>query len=101
MTLKQFYDFIQKQNWKYAKTYASFAPHEYIVKQECEGTPQEFEDAVKFIRDYGFIGNYYSKQHAYFYLNKRFYWTMGEPIEDTIILNRCDALDYKISFTKR
>ncbi len=35
-------DFIKKQNWIFAKTYATRAPHEYIVRGKINGTDEEF-----------------------------------------------------------
>ncbi len=35
-------EFINKQSWTFAKTYAEKAPHEYIVRGKHAGTDEEF-----------------------------------------------------------
>ena len=90
-------EFVSKYPWTFAKTYADFAPHEYYVKDKLdEEGKEDFVWFVEFIRDYGFTCNFAGKQYIYFELDGHYYWTMGEPIEETIILNRCKADDYQI-----
>ncbi len=79
---------IDKLNWIFAKTYAKTWPHEYIVREEMDETL--FIQLVEHIRHYGYRGKFYSKSITYFdYLN-RVYWTMGAPVKETIIINRCE-----------
>ena len=46
-------DFINKQSWIFAKTYANKAPHEYIVRGRTKGTDEEFMAAVNYIQENG------------------------------------------------
>ena len=57
-------------------------------------TFDEFVWFVEFIRDYGFKCKFAGKEHTYYELDGYYYWTMGDPIEETIILNRCKVEDY-------
>ena len=83
-------DFIQSVQWTYAKTMPEW-PHEYIVRERVDQTL--FVDLVKHIREYGYEGKFYSKSIAYFDHEGMTYWTMGAPLADTIIINRCKKGD--------
>ena len=88
-------DFVSRYPWIFAKTYADFAPHEYYVKEKLDDQGQEaFVWFVEFIRDYGFECKFAGKTHTYYELDGHYYWTMGDPVEETIILNRCKVEDY-------
>ncbi len=94
---KRIRDFVSKYPWTFAKTYAKFAPHEYYVKGGLDEHGQaEFVWFVEYIRDNGFDCKFAGKEHTYFELDGHYYWTMGDPIEETIILNRCDKDNYVI-----
>lgn len=43
-------DFIEKQNWIFAKTYSDRAPHEYVVRGKLNGTDEEFLEIVDYIQ---------------------------------------------------
>lgn len=93
-------DFIAKQNWVFAKTYAKSAPHEYIVLSKVLGdnSKEEFLEFAKIIRDHGFPARFFSRHNTYFYIDGYFYWTMDERVEDTDLINRCKTEDYDLSF---
>ena len=57
---------------------------------------KDFVWFVEYIRDNGFDCKFADKMHTYYEFENHYYWTMGEPIEDTIILNRCRVEDYTI-----
>lgn len=89
--------FVARYPWTFAKTYADFAPHEYYVKDKLdEQGKKDFVWFVEYIRDNGFDCKFADKMHTYYEFENHYYWTMGEPIEDTIILNRCRVEDYII-----
>lgn len=98
-----FKEFIQRNRWIFAKTYASFCPHEYIVKDHLSKDEQAiFIQAVQFIRDNGFLAIYGKKEpNHYFIVDDHYYWTMGEPVEITTILNRAKLDDYCFIQTDR
>ena len=94
-------EFIKRQNWTEAVTYRDRAPHEYLVKNRVNGTDEEFLEAAKIIREYGFKGEFWKKERTYFYIDGYFYWTMDPKLEDTTIINRCRADDYSVYMTVR
>ena len=53
MNTEELRDFINKQSWIFAKTYANKAPHEYIVRGRINGTDEEFIAAVNYIQEHG------------------------------------------------
>ncbi len=79
--------FVTEQNWTFAKTYALTWPHEYIVRDRVD--EDLFIQLVRHIRTYGYEGNFYRKRITYYDEDGMVYWTMGAPIEETIIVNRC------------
>ena len=87
---QEFAEFIARQKWIFAKTYAKFCPHEYIVKDRLENfEKRNFEKFVQFIRDFGWTAIYGNMTpNKYYSMGDYYYWTMGAPIPDTIILNR-------------
>ena len=83
--------FIEKEKWTFAKTYASTWPHEYIVRDRVD--QGMFVLLVRHIRTHGYEGKFYRKPITYFDEDGLVYWTMGEPIEETTIVNRCRKAD--------
>jgi len=79
-------DFVKGENWTYAKTMPMW-PHEYIVRERVDETL--FEQLVKHIRTNGYEGKFYSKNITYYDEGGMTYWTMGAPLDETIIINRC------------
>lgn len=86
----QIKDFIQSVTWTYAKTIPEW-PHEYIVRYKVN--KELFLEMVKHIRENGYQGFFYEKSLTYFKESGKVYWTMGEPIEKTIVINRCKEED--------
>ena len=46
-------EFIEKQSWIFAKTYAHKAPHEYVVRNRVNGSDEEFMYVVNYIQENG------------------------------------------------
>ena len=84
-------DFISITKWTFAKTYAKTWPHEYIVRERVD--KNLFLQLVRHIRTNGYEGKFYQKPITYFDEAGMVYWTMGEPIEETDIINRCKKED--------
>ncbi len=79
--------FVADEKWIFAKTCASSWPHEYIVREKVdEGL---FVKLVKHIRANGYQGAFYKKKMTYYDEEGLVYWTMGAPVEETTIINRC------------
>lgn len=79
--------FVCHQPWTFAKTYAHTWPHEYLVRDQVD--ERLFLELVEHIRAHGYQGYFYQKPITYFDEDRMVYWTMGEPLELTTIVNRC------------
>lgn len=82
--------FIESVRWTYAKTMPKW-PHEYIIRDRVD--EKLFVQMVQHICNYGYEGKFYSKFITYYGHDGMTYWTMGAPIEETIIINRCRKED--------
>ena len=102
MTHSAFTQFILRNTWIFAKTYAAFCPHEYVVKERLQAEEQAvFEQIVTFIREQGFIASYGRLgPNRYYTVEDYYYWTMGDPVEETNILNRAKLIDYEFRETE-
>ena len=78
--------FIESVTWTYAKTMPLW-PHEYIVRDRVE--EELFVRLARHIREYGYEGKFYKMSITYFDHDGMVYWTMGAPIDETVIINRC------------
>ncbi len=103
MTHSAFKQFILRNTWIFAKTYAAFCPHEYVVKERLPVEEHAvFEQIVTFIREQGFIASYGRLgPNRYYTVDDYYYWTMGEPVKDTNILNRAKLVDYEFRETEK
>ena len=79
--------FISSARWTFAKTYARFAPHWYCVRQEY-ADDATFDAAVVFIRQHAKTEYFHGKPFQCYYYNGYKYWTMGDPVPQTRIINR-------------
>lgn len=88
-------EFIRSSTWTFAKTMPKW-PHEYIVRGRVDETL--FVQLVCHIRKHGYQGTFYRKSITYCDHDGMVYWTMGAPISETIIINRCkkeDSYEYR------
>jgi len=83
--------FIGKQDWTFARTMPQW-PHEYIVRDRVTDCAL-FESLIRHIRDHGTPGRFYHRILVYFEDDGLLYWTMGEPIEESVVVNRCRVED--------
>jgi hypothetical protein len=79
--------FVDSCRWTFAKTYAETWPHEYIVRGRVDQSL--FVELVRHIRTQGCLGRFYAKPITYFDEDGLVYWTMGAPVEETTVINRC------------
>ena len=80
---------LEKHYYKFAKTMASI-PHAYTLKENWEDQ-ELFDYVVQFIRDNGVKEKFFRKSYIYYYANGYKYWTMGNTIEITRLINRADV----------
>lgn len=102
--LLAFKEYISRFTWITAKTYENFSPHQYILNfpcwklkedgkcnkdcNTCKQQRAEFEKWVLFIRRYGERCKMLNTTYLVLRIDDRHYWTMGDPLETTWVLNR-------------
>lgn len=86
MTREQFDAFVKSHQWRTAKTMPQI-PHAYVVRENCRDD-NEFCQAVMFIRKWGEGRRFFKKTYIYLDLDPYTYWTMGNPLDRTKIINR-------------
>ena len=84
------WEFIKSSKWTFAKTMPEW-PHEYIVREKVD--ENLFMQLVLHIRTNGYEGNFYKMKITYYDYDEFVYWTMGAPLEETTIINRCRTED--------
>ena len=85
MTPEEFGKFVGHAEWTVAKTMPHI-PHEYTLKTKNPG--DEFGTAVMLIREQGEVRPWGKYMHTYFDYDGWTYWTMGAPLDETILINR-------------
>jgi len=78
---------IARCEWTFAKT-MPWCPHEYIVRGKCPLSEDEFLYFIDMQRGYGKIERWGKYITPYLYIDDYKYWTMGAPVEETIVMNR-------------
>lgn len=71
--------------WQTAK---SGPPHEYTIRDWRPEADGDFERAAAGIREFGYSQAFYRVAHIYYNLDGLKYWTMGDPLAETTVLNR-------------
>ena len=61
-------------------------PHWYTLRKNWDD--DEFDSVVYYIREYGYNKIWGRTTYRYFDANGYHYWTMGSPINETILINR-------------
>ena len=83
--------------WKtFAKSMPEW-PHEYIVRERVD--EGHFVRLVWYIRANGYKDKFYQKSIPYCDDGGFVYWTMGAPLRETTILNRCrkeNSYEYRL-----
>jgi hypothetical protein len=82
--------FIAARKWREAVTYRHTAPHEYVVRkwERDEQGQEAFDRFVTCIRRFGRADFFYRVRHIYWAIDDYKYWTMGWPVEQTVVINR-------------
>ena len=79
-------NFINGHQWTFAKSMAAW-PHWYVVRNRCR-LDAEFVQFVEHIRLNGYAKRFGRKEYTYYDHDGFSYWTMGNPIDETTIVNR-------------
>jgi len=80
-------EYIKSVRWVYAKTMPRH-PHEYTLRNWRIDKIDEFNRFILFIREQGYDEYFYKKKMRYYNIDGYKYWTMGSPLEETILINR-------------
>lgn len=86
-------EYIAAVRWQFAKTMPQW-PHEYTVRTWRPELVSEFEAFVRLIREQGVVKPWPRDavppryRHTYLLLGSWEYWTMGEPLAETTVINR-------------
>jgi len=87
MEIKEIKKYIESVKWQFAKTMPEI-PHEYSVVDWNPDKSKDFYGFVKYIRKNGQDEMFYNKKYRYLIIDDHKYWTMGEPIKETTVINR-------------
>ena len=91
-------EFIESEDWIFAKTYANRAPHEYIVQYKIKGSNDDFVKMMDYIEEHGIEMYFWNYPNKYIFVDGRQYWVTKANDEGTIkIINRCNLSEYKLS----
>lgn len=78
--------FVDAEEWTFAKTMPQW-PHEYLVRDRVD--EKLFESLIRHIHEHGEEGCFYHRTLIYFAEDGFLYWTMGGPVHEETIINRC------------
>lgn len=87
MEIVQIKKYIESVKWQFAKTMPEI-PHEYTVVDWNPDKKESFYDFVRYIQEFGKDEKFYDKKYRYLALDGYKYWTMGNPVEETTLINR-------------
>ena len=90
MNIDKLREMIARCEWTFAKT-MPFAPHEYIVRDKCPLTDEEFVYFIDMQRRFGVKERWGKYNNPYLYVDDYKYWTMGDPYDKTTVINRAKA----------
>ncbi|MDO8722517.1 MAG: hypothetical protein Q7J31_09860 [Syntrophales bacterium] len=93
-------EIIDSSQWTFFRTMPEW-PHEYIVRER--DNEKLFLQLVHHIRANGYEGKFYWTSITYYDDGGLVYWTMGAPLEETIIINRCrkeNSYEYRLPLVR-
>jgi hypothetical protein len=88
INLKFLEELFNSVNFRFAKTMPKY-PHWYTLRKEWNDDVL-FDKVVIFIRKNGYKVAWGNREYIYFDVNGFHYWTMGSPVEKTILINKAE-----------
>lgn len=85
-TLQEVGATLERHRWIFAKTMPD-NPHWYTLRKKW-ARDDEFVACAQAIRAYGYEEKYEGKRYAMLNVNQYKYWTMGAPLDSTLLINR-------------
>lgn len=86
MTDEEIRQFIGDHEWVFAKTMPQI-PHSYTLRRKAK-RDEDFSSFVQEIRFRGVVRQFGQRSFTYLDFDGWTYWTMGEPVENTTLINR-------------
>ena len=83
--------YIAAVEWRFAKSMPS-TPHWYTLKANCPDLIHECEFLAEFIRRNGYVEELFGRAYTYYDFGSYQYLSMGEPIGETILINRAELV---------
>jgi hypothetical protein len=80
--------FVESTAWRFAKTYATTWPHEYVVRTADNAAM--ILALARHIFEHGVDGRFYGDVRKYHHEGGKVYWSMDRTPETTGLVNRCD-----------
>lgn len=84
--LARFKRLVAAHNWKFAKT-MQWCPHFYTLRIDFKDDA-DFAFMYAFIQKYGKHEHWFNHPRVYLYVDEWKYWTMGNPLDITKLINR-------------
>jgi hypothetical protein len=82
-----FTEYIASVKWQFAKTMPT-SPHWYTLRAKAPHLNDKFIELVLYIREHGYNKSFGKTKYRYLDIGEFSYWTMGSPIDQTILINR-------------
>jgi len=76
--------YIAKVHWRTSKD----GSHQYTLASWNNELTDVFKKFVTHIRQHGYIDKFIGVEYTYFNVGDYQYWSMGAPLEETILINR-------------
>lgn len=86
MTEQELATLLERQAYKFAKTMPDH-PHFYTLKKSW-AAEDDFLMACHWLRKHSYVEWFFDKPYEMFAFGDWKYWTMGYPIDETILINR-------------
>lgn len=81
-------EYISGVEWRFAKTYAKTAPHEYTIRHWRKDISVEFDFFAGLIRDKGYDGTFWGENYRYLDFEGYKYWFCEDDDGSVGIINR-------------
>lgn len=88
MTEEEITEYITKVFWRISKD----GSHQYTLASWEPLLSEVFKKFVIHIRQHGYIDKFFGVEYTYFNMGDYQYWSMGAPLEETILINRAKIL---------
>ena|ERR1035437_2369491 len=82
-------DSFSEVEFHFAKTMAAI-PHSYTRRREWKDDA-DFVRVVSLIRAHGYQKKFFTKIYTYLDLDGYSYWSMGFPVEETVLINKAEV----------